>query len=266
MKLTIEHLKAGYDTAVIIEDLSLEIPEGKITALIGANGCGKSTLLRTICRIQAPLGGRVLLDGADVHTANPRELAKTIAILPQNPTAPEGLTVRELVSYGRAPHKTSFFSRTTKKDAEMIDWALAETDMTDFAQRPIGAMSGGQRQRAWIAMAIAQDTEILFLDEPTSFLDVAHQMEVLRLVKHLNEAYGKTVVMVLHELNQAARYADYLVGMCRGEILYCGTPAEVFHREMLRDVFGIDAEIMSDPRGGRPLCIPYFMDAGEHGV
>ena len=177
MKLTIEHLKAGYDSVVIIDDLSLAIPEGKITALIGANGCGKSTLLKTICRIQPRLGGRVLLDGADVHEADPRALAKSIAILPQNPTAPEGLTVRELVSYGRAPYKTSFFSRTTAKDREMIDWALTETNMMEFQHRPIGAMSGGQRQRAWIAMAIAQDTEILFLDEPTSFLDVAHQME-----------------------------------------------------------------------------------------
>ena len=266
MKLTIEHLKAGYDSVVIIDDLSLAIPEGKITALIGANGCGKSTLLKTICRIQPRLGGCVLLDGEDVHEADPRALAKSIAILPQNPTAPEGLTVRELVSYGRAPYKTSFFSRTTAKDSEMIDWALTETNMMEFQHRPIGAMSGGQRQRAWIAMAIAQDTEILFLDEPTSFLDVAHQMEVLRLVQHLNEAYGKTIVMVLHELNQAARFAHCLVGMCRGQLLYCGTPKEVFHKEMLHRVFHIDAELMSDPRTGKPMCIPYCVNESEHSV
>lgn len=257
MQLETKNLVAGYDRAVIIDGMNLTIPAGKVTALIGANGCGKSTLLKTICRIQPALGGSVLLDGEDIHAADSRELAKKLAILPQNPTAPAGLTVRELVSYGRSPHRACLFARTTKEDVRLIDWALAETGMEEYADRSISALSGGQRQRAWIAMAIAQDTEILFLDEPTSFLDVSHQMDILSLVRHLNDAYGKTIIMVIHELNMAARYADHLIAMREGEIRAEGAPEETFTQEMLREVFGIDAEILPDPRTGRPTCIPY---------
>lgn len=260
MELTARHLKAGYDKNVIIEDMNLTVPAHKVTALIGANGCGKSTLLKTLCRIQPPLGGEVLLDGRSIFAEDSRQLAKKLAILPQNPQAPAGLTVRELVNYGRAPHRARFFARTTQEDRRMVDWALQETDMTAFADRPIEALSGGQRQRAWIAMAIAQDTEILFLDEPTSFLDVAHQMDVLTLVRHLNTAYGKTIVMVIHEINEAARFADYLLAMKHGTLLYEGTPDEVFTKEMLADVFGIDAELLRDPRTDRPHCIPHVRD------
>ena len=257
MELSARHLKAGYDKNVIIENMNLDVPAHKVTALIGANGCGKSTLLKTLCRIQPPLGGEVLLDGRSIFSEDSRELAKKVAILPQNPMAPAGLTVRELVNYGRAPHRSRFFARTTQDDKRMVEWALQETDMTAFADRPVEALSGGQRQRAWIAMAIAQDTEILFLDEPTSFLDVAHQMDVLTLVRHLNTAYGKTIVMVIHEINEAARFADYLLAMRHGTLLYEGTPDEVFTKEMLADVFGIDAELLRDPRTDRPYCIPY---------
>lgn len=260
MELTARQLNAGYDKNLIIKGLDLTIPEHKVTALIGANGCGKSTLLKTICRIQPALGGEVLLDGKSIFKEDSRELARKLAILPQNPTAPAGLTVRELVNYGRAPHRSRFFARAGKEDRRMVDWALKETDMQEFAERPIEALSGGQRQRAWIAMAIAQDTELLFLDEPTSFLDVAHQLDVLTLVRHLNEAYGKTIVMVIHELNEAARFADYLLAMKKGEILYRGTPKEIFTREMLGDVFGIDAEIREDPRTGTPYCLPYVRE------
>lgn len=231
MELKARHLKAGYDKNVIIEDMNLTVPAHKVTALIGANGCGKSTLLKTLCRIQPPLGGEVLLDGRSIFAEDSRQLAKKLAILPQNPQAPAGLTVRELVNYGRAPHRARFFARTTNEDRRMVDWALQETDMAAFADRPLEALSGGQRQRAWIAMAIAQDTELLFLDEPTSFLDV------LTLVRHLNSAYGKTIVMVIHE---------------------------VFTEAMLADVFGIGAELLRDPRTGRPHCIPYRRaEAGE---
>ena len=227
MELKARHLKAGYDKNVIIEDMNLTVPAHKVTALIGANGCGKSTLLKTLCRIQPPLGGEVLLDGRSIFAEDSRQLAKKLAILPQNPQAPAGLTVRELVNYGRAPHRARFFARTTNEDRRMVDWALQETDMAAFADRPLEALSGGQRQRAWIAMAIAQDTELLFLDEPTSFLDV------LTLVRHLNSAYGKTIVMVIHE---------------------------VFTEAMLADVFGIGAELLRDPRTDRPHCIPYVRD------
>ena len=257
MELEARNLKAGYDGAVIIENMNLKIPAGKVSALIGANGCGKSTLLKTICRIQPALDGEVLLDGTSIAETDSRELARRLAILPQHPTAPAGLSVRELVGYGRAPYRSKLFARTTKEDKRIVDWALEETDMMDFAERPIEALSGGQRQRAWIAMAIAQDTELLFLDEPTSFLDVAHQMEVLDLVRHLNEAYNKTVVMVIHELNQAARSSDHLLAMKAGELRYEGSPKEVLTQEMLAEVFGIDAEILEDPRAGSPYCIPY---------
>lgn len=264
MSLELKHITTGYNNKAIIRDLNLSIPEGKITSLIGANGCGKSTLLKTICRIIEPMGGEVLLDGQNMHAMDSRALAKRVAILPQNPSAPGALTVRELVMYGRAPHKSSLFSRSTKEDREMVEWALKETDLWEYADREISNMSGGQRQRAWIAMAIAQDTDILFLDEPTSFLDVSHQMDVLHMVEELNKKYGKTIVMVIHELNEAARFSDYLVAMRQGCILYQGKPHEIFHNEMLKDVFGIDATIMNDPRTNRPFCIPYSLKVGAH--
>lgn len=264
MKLEVKNLTTGYGDTKIIEHLNLTIPEGKITALIGANGCGKSTLLKTICRIISPMEGDILLDGKRVDAYDSRELAKRMAILPQNPSAPGELTVRELVMYGRAPHQGSLFARSTKEDKDMVEWALKETDLLEYAERGITNMSGGQRQRAWIAMAIAQNTDILFLDEPTSFLDVSHQMDVLHLVDLLNKKYNKTIIMVIHELNEAARFADYLVAMKKGAILYEGTPHEIFHNDMLLDVFGIDSTIMNDPRTNRPFCIPYSMKVAEH--
>lgn len=266
MQLEVKNLTAGYGDTKIIENLNLTIPEGKVTALIGANGCGKSTLLKTICRIIPFMGGEVLLDGKRIDSYDTRQLAKQMAILPQNPTAPGELTVRELVMYGRAPHQGKLFARSTKEDKEIVEWALKETDLLEFADRGINNMSGGQRQRAWIAMAIAQNTDILFLDEPTSFLDVSHQMDVLHLVEHLNKTYNKTIIMVIHELNEAARFADYLVAMKKGCIMYEGTPHEIFHNDMLMDVFGIDSHIMNDPRTNRPFCIPYSVKAINHDV
>ena len=257
MELQIKNLSTGYGEHVISQQLSFAIPPHKITALIGANGCGKSTLLKTICRIIPPLKGTVTLDDKPLWDYNSRELARLVGILPQNPVAPGELTVRELVMYGRAPYHSAFFSRGKQKDHEIVDWALKETDMLEFAGRNVQALSGGQRQRAWIAMAIAQTTDILFLDEPTSFLDVAHQMDVLNLVQHLNQAYGKTIIMVIHELNEAARFADHLIAMKKGNILYQGSPQEVFHQQMLQDIFSIDSELIQDPRTSRPLCIPY---------
>lgn len=259
MVLELKKLSTGYENKTISQDLSLLIPQGKITALIGANGCGKSTLLKTICRINKPLGGDVLLDGKSIYQWEPRQLAKQVAILPQNPVAPNELRVRELVAYGRSPHQSAFFSRMSKEDRDIVAWALRETDIEDLADKAIGRLSGGQRQRAWIAMAIAQHTPILFLDEPTSFLDVAHQMDVLHLIRKMNQDYGKTIVMVIHDLNEAARFADYILAMKKGQILYEGHPEDVFHEAMLFDVFGIDAELLQDPRTGRPMCIPYSL-------
>lgn len=261
MDLQVKGLKAGYDKTIIIDGMDVQISPGAITALIGSNGCGKSTLLKTICRILSPMGGNILLDGRDIYTQSTRELATKMAILPQNPNAPRGLTVRELVSYGRSPHKQGIFRHTTAKDKEIIDWALTETNMMQFENRAIDNLSGGQRQRAWIAMAVAQDTEVLFLDEPTSFLDIAHQMEVLQLITRLNQNFGKTFVMVLHELNQAARFADYIIAMKDGRIRFQGNPQEVLNQDMLLDVFGVDGEIIEDPRTGRPFCIPYLRNS-----
>lgn len=254
--IRIEGLRTGYDKTVIIDNLNLTIPRGKVTALIGSNGCGKSTLLKTICRIITPMSGTVYLDGQDIHKENTKVLAKKIAILPQHPTAPEGLTIRELIAYGRAPYKNGVFTRMKREDRDIINWALKVTHLEDLADRPIHRLSGGQRQRAWIAMAIAQDTEILFLDEPTSFLDIAHQLEVLQLVAELNKTYGKTIIMVLHELNQAARFADHIIAMKDGAVRFEGSPETVFMAEMLADVFGITAMIMKDPLTRLPFCIP----------
>lgn len=257
MKLECRNLTAGYGRHIVIDKLNLTLPEGKVTALIGANGCGKSTLLKTLCRIQTALSGEILLDGKDIRQEDNRALARKMAILPQNPDAPAELNVRDLVSYGRAPYHSRFFTRTTKKDSEIIDWALRETDVADLAARSLKTLSGGQLQRVWIAMVLAQDTEILCLDEPTSFLDISHQLEVLNLIRHLNKTYHKTIIMVIHELNAAARFADYILAMKNGKISYQGTPEEVFNKKMLQEVFQVEAEILQDPHTNRPYCLPY---------
>ena len=260
MKLQIANVATGYDRNVVSTELNLYIPEGKITALVGPNGCGKSTLLKTICLIISPLKGEILLGGKNIREYSNRELAKIIGILPQNPIAPNELTVRELVRYGRAPHMAAFFASVSKEDEHIIEWALRETAMLELAARNVQELSGGQRQRAWIAMAIAQKTDILFLDEPTSFLDVSHQMEVLHIIQYLNKSYNTTIVMVIHELNEAARFADHLIAMKGGKILYEGIPKDIFTKDMLKQTFGIDSELMVDPRTGKPFCIPYSLE------
>lgn len=254
--IEVRSLQAGYEETMVINGLDLTIPKGAITALIGANGCGKSTLLKTICRILQPMGGGVYLDGRSIHERNTADLAREMAILPQQPTAPQGLTVRELVAYGRSPYRRGLWGRLSRDDREMIDWALAATGLVSLADRPIDQLSGGQRQRAWIAMAVAQDTDIVFLDEPTSFLDIAHQLEIMKVVSTLHREKGKTIIMVLHELNQAARFADYMVAMRKGIIVTTGTPTAVMTPDILRQVFGITATVMTDPYTGRPFCIP----------
>lgn len=259
--LAANRISAGYGETEILHGLDLAVPPGKITVIVGANACGKSTLLRAMSRLLSPGKGEVLLDGKSIHKTPPKELARVLGLLPQSPIAPEGITVADLVSRGRHPHQT-LFSRWSRRDDEAVDTALAATRITDLADRPVDELSGGQRQRVWIAMALAQDTEILLLDEPTTFLDVSHQIEVLDLLTDLNQTRGTTVVMVLHDLNLAARYADHLVAMTGGRVHVSGPPEEVLTAETVRQVFGLDSRIITDPTSGRPIMLPL----GRHRV
>ncbi|UHA75538.1 ABC transporter ATP-binding protein [Paenibacillus sp. 481] len=264
-RLYTEQLNIGYGERLIVKNLNVSIPEGKITALVGANGSGKSTMLKAMARIMKPQGGTVYLDGKSVFQQSTKEIAKHLAILPQNPTAPDGLTVSELVTYGRFPHQKGFGSMT-REDINIVQWAIDVTGMNDFADRPVDQLSGGQRQRAWIAMALAQQTDILFLDEPTTFLDMAHQLEVLKLLQKLNEEENRTIVMVVHDLNHATRYAHHVIAIKQGTVTSEGTPEEVVTHDVLREVFGIEADIMPDPRTGVPICVPYdLVHAVENG-
>lgn len=254
-RLSTRRLTLAYDGVPIIKNLDLAIPEGKITALVGANGCGKSTLLRGLARLLKPRNGTVYLDAADLFKLSTKEVAKQLGILPQGPVAPEGLTVRDLVALGRYPYQ-NWLQQWSKEDERLVALALATTGMTELAERSLDTLSGGQRQRAWIAMALAQDTEILLLDEPTTFLDLAHQIEVLDLLLELNQTQGRTLVMVLHDLNQACRYADYLVAVKEGCVYAHGTPMQVMTEAMVREVFGLGCRIVEDPVAGTPMCIP----------
>lgn len=262
VRLYTDHLHIGYGERLIVKDLSVKIPDKKITTIIGSNGCGKSTLLKAITRLISPQSGTVVLDGENILKENTKLLAKKMAILPQTPESASGLTVGELVSYGRFPYQKGF-GRLTKNDYEVIDWALEVTGTKDFKFRPVDALSGGQRQRVWIAMALAQETDIIFLDEPTTYLDMAHQLEVLELLQKLNREQERTIVMVLHDLNQAARFADYIIALKDGEIVKAGNCDEVIRRDVLKKVFQIDAEIGRDPRTNKPMCITYNLLKGE---
>ncbi len=253
--LTASALSAGYGGSLVLDELSLAVPPGKITAIVGANACGKSTLLRTMSRLIAPCQGHVLLDGKSVHRTPTRELARTLGLLPQSPVAPEGITVADLVSRGRHPHQ-GMFSRWTRQDDEAVAGALNATKTADLADRPVDELSGGQRQRVWIAMALAQQTEILLLDEPTTFLDISHQVEVLDLLTDLNHTRGTTIVMVLHDLNLAARYADHLLAIEGGRLHVAGRPEDVLSEQTVREVFGLESRIITDPTSGRPIMLP----------
>jgi len=262
-RLHTESVSIGYGDRLIVKELSVAIPDRRITTIIGPNGCGKSTLLKAMTRILQPQSGSVVLDGKSISRENTKLLARKLAILPQTPEAASGLTVGELVSYGRYPHQQGF-GRLTKRDYEVIDWALQVTGTSDYKTRTVDALSGGQRQRVWIAMALAQETEMIFLDEPTTYLDLAHQLEVLELLQRLNEEERRTIVMVLHDLNQAARFSDYIVAMKDGRIVKAGAPKEIMRRDVLKQVFRIDAEIGEDPRTGAPMCITYnLLNKGE---
>lgn len=255
VRLDIDHLDVAYEGQAVITDLSFRVPEGKITALVGRNGSGKSTLLRTIGRLLRPAGGAVLLDGVPIVRLPTKRLAQQLAVLPQGPTAPDGVTVRNLVEHGRYPHR-SFLGSNSEHDHQVIAWALQQTGLVEMADRPLSHLSGGQQQRAWIAMALAQDTEIILLDEPTTFLDVAHQLELMHLLQNLNQQNGTTIVMASHDLNQAAQYCHALVALKDGTVYAAGRPDDVFTAQMIRDVFGLEADVIREPRAGSLLCIP----------
>ncbi|EHK82754.1 ABC transporter ATP-binding protein [Rhodococcus pyridinivorans] len=259
--LIAENLELGYGNRTVVENLDLQVPPGRITCIVGANACGKSTLLRSMSRLLSPRGGHVLLDGKDVHRLPAKKLARTLGLLPQSPIAPEGIVVADLVGRGRHPHQR-VLSRWSREDDAAVADALAATHTTELAERSVDELSGGQRQRVWIAMVLAQQTDLLLLDEPTTFLDVSHQVEVLDLLTDLNRDRGTTIVMVLHDLNLAARYADHLVAMADGSIYVSGDPSDVLTGETVKAVFGLDSRVISDPVSGKPLVLP----VGRHHI
>lgn len=254
--LEARNMRAGYDSRTVLDDLSIAIHAGEITALVGPNGSGKSTLLKTLARLLKPGGGSVLLDGKAISQMSTSAVARHMAVLPQGPSAPPGITVRELVEQGRFPH-VGALRMLRQQDHAAITQALTATGMAAYAARPVDSLSGGERQRAWIALTLAQDTPVLLLDEPTTFLDIGHQLEVLDLVETLNRQRGMTIVMVLHELNQAARYANRMLVLDKGAIIADGPPVATLTVDMLERVFNVRATIVSDPVTGAPVCVPH---------
>lgn len=253
-RLGAEGVTVGYNDRVVLDNLDITIPPGVITTVIGPNGCGKSTLLRTLSRLLKPKRGTVLLDGHDIARLKTKDVAKRMGLLPQTPIAPEGLTVADLVARGRHPHQ-GWLRQWSSDDADIVARALASTGVADLADRPVDSLSGGQRQRVWISMTLAQGTDLLLLDEPTTYLDLAHAIDVIDLIDDLHEA-GRTIVMVLHDLNLAVRYSDNLIVMKSGSIVAQGHPNDVITGELLRDAFGLQARVIDDPVSNRPLIVP----------
>ncbi|WP_225947178.1 ABC transporter ATP-binding protein [Plantactinospora soyae] len=260
-----ERLRLAYGDRVVVDDLDLVVPPGRISVIVGANACGKSTLLRALARLLNPEAGSVQLDGRAIHSLPTRQVARQVGILPQAPVAPDGLTVIDLVGRGRSPHQT-WWRQWSPADERAVAEALAATGVTDLAERPVDELSGGQRQRAWIAMAVAQQTPVLLLDEPTTFLDLSHQIDVLDLVVDLNRRDGRTVVMVLHDLNQACRYADHVIAMKAGRIVAQGQPASVITTDLVDEVFDVRCEVTVDPLTSTPLVIPTSRHHPRSGV
>ncbi|MFI0981137.1 ABC transporter ATP-binding protein [Streptomyces sp. NPDC021093] len=254
-RLRAASLTLGYEDRTVVRELDLAVPDGRVTVIVGPNACGKSTTLRALGRLLKPQGGAVLLDGAELARIPTKKIAQSIGLLPQTPVAPEAITVADLVSRGRQPHQ-AWWKQWSGEDERAVTDAMERTDVAALADRSVDELSGGQRQRVWIAMALAQETDLLLLDEPTTYLDISHQVEVLDLVRQLNRERGRTVVVVLHDLNQAARYADHLVAMKAGEIVAEGAPADVVTEDLVREVFGLEAVVVPDPVTGSPLVVP----------
>jgi len=254
-RLSADALTLAYDGKPVVTDLSVEILDGRITAIVGPNACGKSTLLRGLARLMKPRGGAVYLDGRSISSYPTREVAVRLGLLPQSPAAPEGLTVEDLVGRGRYPHQ-GWLRQWSADDERAVERALTLTDLVELRHRPVDELSGGQRQRAWVALAVAQEAELMLLDEPTTFLDLAHEIEVLDLLHDLNRIEGRTIVLVIHDLNLAARYADQMIVMSQGQIRAIGGPSVVISEPLLRDVFGVECRVISDPITGSSLVIP----------
>jgi iron complex transport system ATP-binding protein len=254
-RLRADGVTLGYDGRDVVDHLELTVPDERLTVLVGPNACGKSTLLRGMSRLLRPRGGSVLLDGRAIHQQPTREVARTLGLLPQSPTAPDGIVVADLVSRGRQPHQ-HWWTPWSEEDETAVATALEQAGVTDLAEREVASLSGGQRQRVWVAMALAQRTDLLLLDEPTTYLDVAHQVEVLALLTRLVREAGRTVVAVLHDLNQAARYADHLVAMRDGRVVAEGPPDDVVDAGLVLDVFGLNSKVIECPVTGSPLVIP----------
>lgn len=250
-----EQIVAGYDNKPVIQEVSLVIPSNKISVIIGSNGCGKSTLLKTLAKLIKPTSGKITLDGKAIGKIPPKQLARVIGLLPQSPIVPEGISVADLVGRGRFPHQ-SLLSGWTKKDSEAVAEAMRIMDITEFANHNIDELSGGQRQRVWIAMALAQQTDILFLDEPTTFLDITYQVEILDLLTDLNRKHGTTIVMVLHDINLSARYADHIFALHNGKLVAEGEPSKVITGTLVKDIFGLDCTVIKDPIAGSPMVVP----------
>ncbi len=254
--ISVRNLSVSYEDNNIIEDMDLSIPKGMITIIIGSNGCGKSTLLKTIARINKPKNGDIFINNKNIKKIKEKNIAKEVAFLPQGPVCPSGLTVRELVAYGRFPHQ-KLIGGLNSHDKEIIDWAINETGLSDFKDREVENLSGGQRQRAWIAMTLAQETDIIMLDEPTTYLDMSYQLEVLEVLEKLNKEKNITVVIVLHELNNACRFANNIVGLKKGKIICEGKPIDVINKSTLKEIYGINATLTKSENGEYPICMEY---------
>lgn len=261
-RLQAEHVDLAYDGRAVSTDLSVTVPTGKLTVILGPNACGKSTLLRALARLLAPNAGQVILDGKDIRRYPTKEVARRLGLLPQSSFAPFGISVADLVARGRFPHQRAL-QQWSQEDEAAVRTALSVTNVTDLADRQVDELSGGQRQRVWLAMVLAQETPLLLLDEPTTFLDIAHQLEVLELCRRLNRQEHRTLVLVLHDLNQAARYADHIIAMRDGAIVTSGEPHAVLTPTLLAEVFGLQAHIMADPITGTPLIIPIGSVGGD---
>lgn len=257
--ISVKNLFVAYEENLIIENMNLSIPSGEISIIIGANGCGKSTLLKTIARVIKPKSGDIFINGKNIREQKEKHLAAQVAFLPQGPVCPPGLTVKELIAFGRFPHQ-KLMGGLKSHDKDIIQWAMEETELKEYGDREIGNLSGGQRQRAWIAMTLAQETDIIMLDEPTTYLDMSYQLEVLKVLERLNKNKKITVVIVLHELNNACRFASNIIGLKQGNLICQGTPVDVINKESLKEIYGINARLQLSENKQYPVCVDYELN------